>query len=79
MSWDTPFTVHFATTFTNLGFRKNNLSIIFYCVHHVMVMSKRNKIPFQRYVHDAMIMKKKIKLGFNKNTLVAATYNTPRS
>ena len=58
MSWDTPLSVHFATSFTNLGFRKNNLFIIFYCVHDVMVMSKRNKISFQRYVHDAMIMKK---------------------
>ena len=37
----TPFTVHFATTFTVLGLRKRNLFIIFYYVHYVMVMSKK--------------------------------------
>ena len=57
MSCGTSFTAHFAATFTTLGFRKKNLFIIFYYVHYAMVMSKRSKISFQRYVHDAMIMK----------------------
>ena len=54
----TPFIVHFATTFATLGFTKENIFIIFYNVHCVMVMSKRNKISFQHYVHEAVIMKK---------------------
>ena len=45
-------------------FQKKNIFIIFYFVHYAMVMSKRNKISFQRYVHDAMIMKKLFILGF---------------
>ena len=59
MSCGTPFIVHFATTFTTLGFRKKNIFIIFYYVHYAMVMSKRNKISFQCYVHDLWLI-----LGF---------------
>ena len=77
MSCRTPFTAHFAATFTTLGFRKKNLFIIFYYVHYAMVMSKRSKILFQRYVHDAMIMKNiRFTLGFIKNTLIATTSTT---
>ena len=36
---------------------EKNLFIILYYVNYAMVMSKRSKISFQRYVHDAMIMK----------------------
>ena len=80
VSCGTPFIVHFAATFTTLGFRKKNLFIIFYYVHYAMVMSKRSKISFQRYVHDAMIMKNiRFTLGFIKNTLTTTTPITPRS
>ena len=71
MSCRTPFTAHFAATFTTLGFRKKNLFIIFYYVDYAMFMSKRSKILFQRYVHDAMI---RFTLGFVKNTLINCYY-----
>ena len=68
MSCGTPFIVHFGTTFTILGFR--NLFVIFYYVHYAMVMSKRNKISFQRYLHKAaMIMKKIVYIRFHKKYL----------
>ena len=55
-----------------LVLEKKIVFIIFYYVHYAMVMSKRNKIPFQLNVHDAMIM---IKIGYirfrKKNTLIA--------
>ena len=81
MSCRTPFTAHFAATFTTLGFRKKNLFMIFYYVHYAMFMSKRSKILFQCYVHGAMIMKSiRFTLGFVKNHyLIATTSTTPRS
>ena len=75
MSCRTPFTAHFAATFTTLGFRKKNLFIIFYYIHYAMVISKRSKVLFQRYVHDAMIMKNiRFTVGFVKNTLINCYY-----
>ena len=63
-----------------LALEKKIFFIIFYYIHYAMVMSKRSKIWFQRYVHDAMIMKNiKFTLGFIKNTLIATTLTTPRS
>ena len=45
-----------------------------------MVMSKRRKTSFKRYVHEAMIMKNiGFTLGLIKNRLVATTSTTPRS
>ena len=56
-------------------FWKKNLFIIFYYVHYAMVMSKRSKILFQRYVHDTMIMKNiRFTVGFVKNTLINCYY-----
>ena len=54
---------------------EKNLFVIFYYVHYGMVMSKRSKILFQRYVHDAMIMKNiRFTVGFVKNTLINCYY-----
>ena len=77
-SCGTPFTVHFATTFTILGFRKRNLFIIFYYVHYAWSCQK-NKTWFQHYRHEAKIMKKMFTLGFIKNTLIATMSTTMRS
>ena len=64
----------------SLALEKKIFFIIFYYIHYAMVMSKRSKIWFQRYVRDAMIMKNiKFTLGFIKNTLIATTLTTPRS
>ena len=73
MSCGTPFTVHFAATFTTLKFRNENIFIIFYYVHHTVVTSKRNKISFQHNVYDTIPYKKLVPLGFIKCTLIPAT------
>ena len=67
-SCGTPFTVHFATTFTILGFRKRNLFIIFYYVHYAMVMSKKQNLisalPSRRQDHE-----KNVYIRFHKKCI----------
>ena len=43
-----------------------------------MVVSKRNKISFQRYAHNAMIMKKMVYIRFHKKFIncIKSTLNT---
>ena len=77
-SCGTPFTVHFATTFTILGFRKRNLFIIFYYVHYAMVMSKKQNL-ISALLSRRQDHEKNVYISFIKNTLIATMSTTMRS
>ena len=78
MLCDTPFTFHFATTFT-LGIRKktNSFNKIFYDVHYAMVILKKQNFisALGSRCHDHE--KKLFTFSFIKNVLIATTSTTP--
>ena len=79
MSCGTPFTVHFATTFTILGFRKKKYFYNFLLCPLRHGHAKRTKFHFSTTFTTPRSWKKLFTLSFIKNILSATKSTTPRS